>query len=272
MAQSDQRFRVRPQETGQNAQSWGSALCCWRSADDGQGACFIFRLVAFVCSPGKNRRKETRSQSSSQWPRSGPPALSGIPPKQRRQSSEANKLQGREGREGAGAGETAEAGRRTWEQPGLRQRERPGDLRGVLKGLEPAGEALAPGGGGRAWPQQGRGAGSRARAGHPLLPPHRSRRARWSAGGRSPGRFWPCLPWEEGSGRAGQPPRTRDRGRPGLGPGCGDGTPGGLGGGGRSRGEVKAETEHVGGGLCGPGRGSASQHQSQGPTRPRSQS
>lgn len=44
------------------------------------------------------------------------------------------------------------------------------------------------------------------------------------------------------------------------------------GSGGRSRGEVKAETKHVGWGLCGPGQDSASQHQSQGPTRPKSQS
>lgn len=64
-----------------------------------------------------------------------------------------------------------EAGRRTWERPGLRQRERPGDLRGVLRGLEPAGESSGP------RRRQGlatagaRGRGSRARAGHPCSSP-----------------------------------------------------------------------------------------------------
>ena len=79
-------------------------------------------------------------------------------------------------------------------------------------------------------------------------------------------------PKEEGSGRAGRPPCTRARGRPGLSPARADRTPGGRAGKGCYPGEAKAETKHVGAGPGGPGRGSASQLQSQGPARPRSQS
>ena len=141
----------------------GAPRCCWRSRDDGQGACSIFRVIAFVCPPGENKRGVKTAQVHSVTAVGTPCSLRNSPKARTPELWGQQSYRGGESREGAVAEETAEAGGRRWEQPDPQQRERPGDLRDVLRGLEPAGEALAPGGGGRAWPQQGWGAGSRGK-------------------------------------------------------------------------------------------------------------
>ena len=131
---------------------------------------------------------------------------------------------------------------------------------------------------GKLWPQEGEagpghsrgeGLGHAARAGQRLLPPHGSPRACLSA----------CLSSRIVSRNIltmAPPGRGQQQGRPAS-PHSGPWPPGSQpspweqdpwGSGGRYPGEAKAETKHMGRGLDGPGRGSASQHQSWGPRAP----